>query len=58
MSRVSSRRNVSLEESEIGLNSNASGMSGGPGEKRVLGGSVGKKNAVVKTVVYDVKYEA
>lgn len=28
------------------------------GERRVLGGSVGKKGAVVKTVVYDVRYEA
>ena len=58
MSRVSSRRNVSLEESEIGLSSNVGGMSVASGERRTLGGSVGKKNAVVKTVVYDVKYEA
>ncbi|KAH9219309.1 hypothetical protein DL95DRAFT_520687 [Leptodontidium sp. 2 PMI_412] len=56
MSSVSSRRDVSLEESEIGLGSNAGGIA--MGERRVLGGSVGKKGAVVKTVVYDVRYEA
>ncbi|KAH7371812.1 hypothetical protein BKA64DRAFT_267341 [Cadophora sp. MPI-SDFR-AT-0126] len=63
MSCVSSRRDISLEEIEVGLtghgdSGSAGGASGGLGERRVLGGSVGKKGAVVKTVVYDVKYEA
>ncbi|KAK0122941.1 hypothetical protein ONS96_009964 [Cadophora gregata f. sp. sojae] len=66
LSRVSSRRNVSLEESGSGLTGNdgidsgdvsSSGVGAIIGERRVLGGSFGKKNAVIKTVVYDVKYE-
>ncbi|KAL2062773.1 hypothetical protein VTL71DRAFT_5845 [Oculimacula yallundae] len=58
MSRLTTRRDVSLEESEIALGGIAMEERIALGERRVLGGSVKKKGPVVKTVVYDVKYEA
>ncbi|CZT53084.1 uncharacterized protein RSE6_14524 [Rhynchosporium secalis] len=56
LSHASSRRDVPLSESEKRLSANVGGIA--LGERRVLGGSVGRKSPVLMTVEYAVRYEA
>ncbi|CZT02149.1 uncharacterized protein RCO7_11087 [Rhynchosporium graminicola] len=56
LSHASSRRDVPLSESEKRLSAKVGGIA--LVERRVLGGSVGRKGLVLMTVEYAVRYEA